>query len=523
MPRDGRARRDRRRDRGRRGRGDAAPSRRSRAVSGRRRPPTAGPAAGLAVDAVARVGRGDVARSDADAGGARRDRAPQPPGRPWREPRRRGPGGRARSSAILVLGPALVIAGGPRRRSCSRPPRSRSRRGSSPSARSPLTVTADPARDGRGSGGASSSRRRRSRSRWRSRATSRPPASGSRRRRRRAASAGRTATRRAAYTIPKGTIVRTSGGTRFTTDEAVFLPVAGLSGTPPNVTVKCTDQRGRGHGRRGGRGRQRGGRRDQGGPRAVQPDAGQRDEPAPPTTGGTQQGDRRGSPRRTSTRRSRPSRRTWTPQFAIALENPDGVAGRVPRSSPRPPSRASPSRPSTRRRSSARRSQSFTLGLTATGTVLAVDASPARGDRGGAARGRGRPGYELVEGSTQVDGGRGRRDRAASSTSRSPAPPGSCAPLDARGARAAGPRAARGGRRARCSEPYGEVAIVALAGVGDGVPTLEQRVTLIVAEPVDVSPRPTPRAVREPTPAPTPSPDPGASGDAPGSEPVPSG
>ena len=44
----------------------------------------------------------------------------------------------------------------------------------------------------------------------------------------------------AAYTIPRGTIVKTSGGTSFVTAEQVLLSVAGLSGSPPNLTVRCT-------------------------------------------------------------------------------------------------------------------------------------------------------------------------------------------------------------------------------------------------------------------------------------------
>ncbi len=43
----------------------------------------------------------------------------------------------------------------------------------------------------------------------------------------------------ASYRIPSGAIVRTEGGIRFATTEAVFLPVAGLKGNPPNVTVDC--------------------------------------------------------------------------------------------------------------------------------------------------------------------------------------------------------------------------------------------------------------------------------------------
>jgi len=43
-----------------------------------------------------------------------------------------------------------------------------------------------------------------------------------------------------AYTLPSATVVRTRGGIGFTLDESVFLPVASISGTPPNIRVKCT-------------------------------------------------------------------------------------------------------------------------------------------------------------------------------------------------------------------------------------------------------------------------------------------
>ena len=44
----------------------------------------------------------------------------------------------------------------------------------------------------------------------------------------------------AAYTIPRGTLVRTSGGVGFLTTEPVFLPVAIQTGTPPNIGVECS-------------------------------------------------------------------------------------------------------------------------------------------------------------------------------------------------------------------------------------------------------------------------------------------
>ncbi len=41
------------------------------------------------------------------------------------------------------------------------------------------------------------------------------------------------------YTIPSGTVVRAASGVGFATSDAILVPVAILSGTPPNLRVKC--------------------------------------------------------------------------------------------------------------------------------------------------------------------------------------------------------------------------------------------------------------------------------------------
>jgi hypothetical protein len=45
-----------------------------------------------------------------------------------------------------------------------------------------------------------------------------------------------------AYTIPRGTLARTAAGVAFATDEAMFLPVAILSGSGKTRTVTCQDR-----------------------------------------------------------------------------------------------------------------------------------------------------------------------------------------------------------------------------------------------------------------------------------------
>ena len=41
------------------------------------------------------------------------------------------------------------------------------------------------------------------------------------------------------YTIPSGTVVRSASGAGFATSDGILVPVAILSGTPPNLRVKC--------------------------------------------------------------------------------------------------------------------------------------------------------------------------------------------------------------------------------------------------------------------------------------------
>ena len=168
--------------------------------------------------------------------------------------------------------------------------------------------------------------------------------------------------------------------------------------------------------------------------------------------------------------------------------------------------------------------ESFTLGLTATGTVLAVDESPIEAIAEAQLAEAVDEGYELVEGSMQIQVGEGTVteglvDFPVTGSARQ------VRPLDA----AALELAVLGlteTEAAAVLAPYGDAVIILWPGWVTSVPTLDQRVTLIVAEPVDVTPQPTP-SPRRPTPRPTtdavPSPEPGSSDDVPGSEPVPSG
>jgi hypothetical protein len=157
--------------------------------------------------------------------------------------------------------------------------------------------------------------------------------------------------------------------------------------------------------------------------------------------------------------------------------------------------------------------------------VLAVDESPIEAIAEAQLAEAVDEGYELVEGSMQIQVGEGMVteglvDFPVTGSARQ------VRPLDA----AALELAVLGlteTEAAAVLTPYGDAVIVLWPGWVASVPTLDQRVTLIVAEPVDVTPEPTPSPTPSPTPRPTtegvPSPEPGASGDVLGSEPVPSG
>ena len=73
------------------------------------------------------------------------------------------------------------------------------------------------------------------------------------------------------YRIPSGTVVRTSSGTGFATDEGVFLPVAILSGGGVDAQARVPDERGGRHRRRARAGRQRAGGHDPRRARELQP------------------------------------------------------------------------------------------------------------------------------------------------------------------------------------------------------------------------------------------------------------
>jgi len=149
--------------------------------------------------------------------------------------------------------------------------------------------------------------------------------------------------------------------------------------------------------------------------------------------------------------------------------------------------------------------------------VLAVDASTVEAIAKAALADAVTPGYELVDGSTQVVVG----DATVTDGTVSFPVAGSAKqlrPVDGEALRTQVIGLPEADARAALA-PYGDVEIVLWPGFVSAVPTLQQRVTLTVADPVDTTPDvapvpPTPEPTEEPAESP-------ADGDP--SEPLPSG
>ncbi len=163
---------------------------------------------------------------------------------------------------------------------------------------------------------------------------------------------------------------------------------------------------------------------------------------------------------------------------------------------------------------------SFTLHLTANGTVLAADASPAQAMAQDRLQASIKHGYELVPDSTAIEVGEGTAangviDFPVTATAKQ------VRPLDA----AALEQSVLGmpiDQAKKTLAPYGEVVIVQWPDWVTSIPSLDQRVTVTIAEPVDTAPAASPSSA----PSPRPTPRPSASGDpsdgAPSGQPVPS-
>ena len=318
----------------------------------------------------------------------------------------------------------------------------------------------------------------------------------------------------ASYTIPRGTTVRTSGGTAFTIDEAVFLPVAVISGTGTNLGLKCQTSEVAITAVKEGPAGNVDARTIRVVPARYNRTLITVTNPAA-TSGGTKKDFTRVSKKDVDAALAT-LEEDLQAQFQSSLENPEDV----PAGATVFPETAvlGESAPSVDPESLVNEEvKTFTLGLAANGTVLAVDASPVEAIVESALEDAVKPGYQLIDGSTKVAVGDGTVDGSTVVFNAAGAAE-QVRPVDGEALRQQVLGLTEEEARA-ILEPYGKVQLALWPGFVSSVPTLQQRVTLMVQDAVDSIPdiAPVP-ATPEPSEAPSGSPD----GEVP-SEPLPSG
>jgi hypothetical protein len=317
----------------------------------------------------------------------------------------------------------------------------------------------------------------------------------------------------AAYTVPSGTVVRTASGIGFTTDEQVFLPVATLSGGGANPKLNCQTSEvavtavdpGPGGNVGAGEIRVVPARYNRTVIRVTNPQ---------PTTGGTREEFTRISQKdvdgalqqlgkdlqgRFATEVRNPSR---VPPGTTVFPDTAELGDAVPKSDPQA--------------LVGQEVDSFTLGVTADGTVLAVDPTPAKAIAEKRLAATIDKGYELVDGSTKITVGDGKVVDGVV-TYPVEASARQVRPLDAAALKASVLGLSQADAQ-KALQRYGDVSITLWPDWVHGVPTLDQRVTLTVGTPVGVTPSPaaSPRAGSSTAPSP------GSTGRAGGDQPVPS-
>jgi hypothetical protein len=320
----------------------------------------------------------------------------------------------------------------------------------------------------------------------------------------------------APYTIPRGTVVRTPSGIGFRIDEQVFLPVAVISGGGTNVNLQCQTSEvsvtAVDEGPEGNVGA---------GTIRVVPARYNRNlitvtNPAA-TTGGSREEFKRVS-RKDVEGALASLNEDLQAEWQLALENPDVPEGAAVFPETAVLGEATPTPdPETL---IGQEVDSFTLGLTAAGTVTAVDSTPVQAIADAALAEAVDDGSELVPDSTTVDVGVGTVagevitfDVTGSAKQLRPVDAATLLP-QVLGLTEAEARAVL--------EPYGEVGIALWPGWVTTIPTFERRVSLEVADPIDTIPTPSPTAEPTATPEPEPSAEENPDGE-PSGEPVPSG
>lgn len=318
----------------------------------------------------------------------------------------------------------------------------------------------------------------------------------------------------ASYTVAAGTAVRTPDGIEFTIDEAVFLPVAQITGTGSVQTIRCqTTEVAVTAAKPGPEGNVDAGRirvvparYDRNLVTVTNPD---------PTTGGT---------REEFTRISRKDIDAALATLAVDLqaqyqaqvEDPSGI----PFAGLAFPGTAALGEPTPTVDPESLVSvevETFELGLAATATMLAVDTSPIDDLAAAALADAITPGWTLVEGSSRVAVGEGTVRRGVIEFPVAGAAK-QVRPVDGEALR--GQVMGLPADQARAIlEPYGEVTIALWPDMVTAIPTIDQRVTLAVLDPIDTIPDDDPVL---PSSGPEPSPSAVPDGESP-SQPVPSG
>ncbi|MEI7743741.1 MAG: baseplate J/gp47 family protein [Chloroflexota bacterium] len=285
----------------------------------------------------------------------------------------------------------------------------------------------------------------------------------------------------ASYSIPKGTTVRTADGTAFGIDETIFLPVAIISGGGSTPTLKCQTSdvavtavvAGLAGNVMAGAIHVVPGRYNHTVIRAVNLAA---------TTGGTETTFTRISKKDVETALA-----TLGADLTASFETEVGNPARVPPGTTAFPETAVLGDPVTDPDPAGLVNQeveSFTLSMSATGTMLVVDPSPVAGLAAAQLTAAVTPGSEMIDGSTRVSVGEGSIADgvitfAASAVAKE------VLPVDA----AALERQVLGLSADKAREDvlaaYGEVSIVLWPDWVTTIPTLDQRVTFTVADPVD--------------------------------------
>ena len=332
-----------------------------------------------------------------------------------------------------------------------------------------------------------------------------------------------------AYTIPRASVVSTRSGIGFELDEAVFLPVAGISGSPPNVRVRCSTSEVAVTAAKSGPDGNVGA-----GEIRVVPARYNRNLVRVTNPSETSGGSREVFPEVTQA----------DVDAAIAKLNEDALAtfqaelddpATLPEGTTVFPETAviGELTPDVDPKTLVEQQvESFTLSLSGSGSAQAVDASPIEAIAAQRLEEAIGDGYELVDGSTTIDIGEGSVmggvitfpvDGSAKQVR----------PLDPAALEQGVLGLSKADAEAALAE-YGDVAVVLWPGFVTSVPTIDGRVTLVVAPAVDPdagSPTPSPRptAVPSATDAPDASADAGSSpleesaSDAETGEPLPSG